>query len=139
MQKILAASFAAVVMGLSGIAAAVPSNAVPSAAASESSHIAGQIMVKFRDNGAAAGVLRQHGLKEGAGIGSTGAQLIKVPAGKELNLIEALSRNPAVEYAEPDETVTAASNDPYFPSQYALQNDGQSFTNTLNTLSVAKG
>ncbi|WP_425341128.1 S8 family serine peptidase [Arthrobacter oryzae] len=126
-------------MGLSGIAAAVPSNAVPSAAASESSHIAGQIMVKFRDNGAAAGVLRQHGLKEGAGIGSTGAQLIKVPAGKELNLIEALSRNPAVEYAEPDEVVTATTDDPYFGRQYALQNEGQPFTNTLNTLSVAKG
>lgn len=96
-------------------------------------------MVKFRDNGAAAGVLRQHGLKEGAGIGSTGAQLIKVPAGKELNLVEALSRNPAVEYAEPDELVTAATDDPYFPRQYALQNDGQSFTNTLSTMTVAAG
>lgn len=126
-------------MGFSGIAAAVPSNAVPSNAASESSHIAGQIMVKFRDNGAAAGVLRQHGLKEGAGIGSTGAQLIKVPAGKELNLIEALNRNPAVEYAEPDEIATADTDDQYFPRQYALQNVGQSFTNTLNTLTVATG
>lgn len=126
-------------MGFSGIAAAVPSNAVPSNAASESSHIAGQIMVKFRDNGAAAGVLRQHGLKEGAGIGSTGAQLIKVPAGKELNLIEALNRNPAVEYAEPDEIATADTDDTFFPRQYALQNDGQSFTNTLNTLTVTEG
>lgn len=126
-------------MGFSGIAAAVPSNAVPSNAASESSHIAGQIMVKFRDNRAAAGVLRQHGLKEGAGIGSTGAQLIKVPAGKELNLIEALNRNPAVEYAEPDEIATADTDDTFFPRQYALQNDGQSFTNTLNTLTVTAG
>ncbi|WP_454699902.1 S8 family serine peptidase [Arthrobacter humicola] len=126
-------------MGFSGIAAAVPSNAVPSNAASESSHIAGQIMVKFRDNRAAAGVLRQHGLKEGAGIGSTGAQLIKVPAGKELNLVEALNRNPAVEYAEPDEIATADTDDTFFPRQYALQNDGQSFTNTLNTLTVTAG
>lgn len=121
-------------MGLSGIAASVPGNA-----ASAPSHIAGQIMVKFRDNGAAAGVLRQHGLKEGAGIGSTGAQLIKVPAGKELNLVEALSRNPAVEYAEPDQTATADSDDQYFPRQYALQNDGQSFSNTLSTMTVAAG
>lgn len=96
-------------------------------------------MVKFRDDGAAAGVLRQHGLKVGSGIGSTGAQLIKVPAGKELTLIEALNRNPAVEYAERDEIATADTDDPFFPRQYALQNDGQSFTNTLSTITVAKG
>ena len=50
-----------------------------------------------------------------------------------------LSRNPAVEYAEPDEPVTAATADQYFPRQYALQNSGQTFTNTANTLSVAGG
>ncbi|WP_456503692.1 S8 family serine peptidase [Arthrobacter sp. UYCu723] len=108
-------------------------------AAAQSSPIAGQIMVKFHDDRAAAGVLRQHGLSDGASIGSTGAHLIKVPAGKELQLIDALSRNPAVEYAEPDELVTAATADPYFPHQYALQNDGQSFTNTASTLTVAAG
>lgn len=96
-------------------------------------------MVKFRDNGAAAGVLRQHGLSVGPAIGSTGAHLIKVPAGKELQLVDALNRNPAVEYAEPDELVTAATADEYFPRQYALQNNGQSFTNTAGTLSVAGG
>jgi thermitase len=134
MKKTFIAGFAAVIMGLAGIASAVPGNA-----AAQSSHIAGQIIVKFRDNGAAAGVLRQHGLSAGPAIGSTGAQLIRVPAGKELNLIDALSRNPAVEYAEPDELVTAATDDPYFPRQYALQNDGQSFTNTLSTQTVAAG
>ena len=84
-------------------------------------------------------MLRQHGLSEGPGIGSTGAQLIKVPAGKELQLIEALSRNPAVEYAEPDEVVTAATDDQYFPQQYALQNVGQSLTNTAGTPLAADG
>jgi thermitase len=96
-------------------------------------------MVKFRDKGAAASVLRQHGLSEGPGIGSTGAHLIKVPAGKELQLIEALSRNRAVEYAEPDEVVTAATDDQYFPQQYALQNTGQSLTSTAGTLVAADG
>jgi thermitase len=134
MKKIIVASFAAVIMGFGGITLAAPSNA-----ATQSSPITGQIMVKFRDSRAAAGVLRQHGLSEGPGIGSTGAQLIKVPAGKESQLIEALSRNPAVEYAEPDELVTAATDDEYFPRQYALQNNGQSFTNTAGNLSVAGG
>ncbi|WP_104176218.1 S8 family peptidase [Arthrobacter sp. Y81] len=135
MRRILIASVTAVIMGFGAITFALPGNA----AGSESSRIAGQIMVKFRDHGAAAGVLRQHGLSEGPGIGSTGAQLIKVPAGKELQLIEALSRNPAVEYAEPDEVVTAATDDQYFPQQYALQNVGQSLTNTAGTLLAANG
>jgi thermitase len=140
MKKILIASFAAVVIGCGAITLAAPSNAVTTGnAAAQSSPIAGQIIVKFRDKGAAAGVLRQHGLSEGPGIGGTGTHLIKVPAGKELQLIDALSRNPAVEYAEPDELVTAATADEYFPRQYALQNNGQSFTNTAGTLSVAGG
>jgi thermitase len=127
-------------MGCGAITLAAPSNAVTTTnAETQSSPIAGQIMVKFRDNGAAGGVVRQHGLSDGPGIGSTGAHLIKVPAGKELQLIDALSRNPAVEYAEPDELVSAATADEYFPRQYALQNNGQSFTNTAGTLSVAGG
>lgn len=122
-------------MGLGAITSAVPGSAAP-----EPSHIAGQIMVKFRDNAAAAGVLRQHGLSEGAGIGSTGALLIKVPAGKEQQLIDALSRNPNVEYAEPDEVVTVAAADPdYFPRQYALQNTGQAIYNTADKLVMAEG
>ncbi|MDQ0822325.1 thermitase [Arthrobacter sp. V4I6] len=136
MKKIVIASFAALMMAFGAITFALPGNAAPSNPATQSPHISGQIMVKFRDNGAAAGVLRQHGLSDGPGIGSTGAHLIKVPAGKELQLIEALSRNPGVEYAEPDELVTAATADEYFPSQYALQNNGQSFTNTAGTLTV---
>jgi len=140
MKRIVIASFAAVVIGCGAITLAAPSNALtPSNAAAQSSHIAGQIMVNFRDKGAAASVLRQHGLSDGPSIGSTGAHLIKVPAGKELQLIDALSRNPAVEYAEPDELVTAATTDQYFDRQYALQNVGQSFTNTANTQTIATG
>lgn len=135
MRRILIAFVTVIIMGFGAITFALPGNA----AGPQSSHIAGQIMVKFRDHGAAAGVLRPHGLTEGPGIGSTGAQLIKVPAGKELQLIEALSRNPAVEYAEPDEVVTAATDDQYFPQQYALQNVGQSLTNTAGTLLAANG
>ena len=140
MKRIVIASFAAVAIGCGAITLAAPSNAVTkSSPAAQSSPVAGQIMVNFRDKGAAAGVLRQHGLSAGPAIGSTGAQLIKVPAGKELQLIQALSRNPAVEYAEPDEVVTATTDDQYFRQQYALQNVGQSLTNTAGTLLAADG
>lgn len=137
MKKTVIAGFAALLMGLGAITFTVPGNAAP-----ESSHIKGQIIVKFRDNAAAAGVLRQHGLSAGAGIGSTGAHLIKVPGGKELHLIDALSRNPNVEFAEADQLVTVAtdnSNVDYFPRQYALQNTGQDFDNTADTFTVGKG
>ena len=134
MKKIIIASFAAAIVGFSGISLAATTNAAP-----QSSHVKGQIIVKFRDNRTAAGVLRQHGLSGGASIGNTGAHLIKVPAGKETQLIEALSRNPLVEYAEPDAVVTAATADEYFPRQYALQNDGQSFTSTSGDIFIAPG
>ncbi|MDP9986660.1 thermitase [Arthrobacter oryzae] len=140
MKKVLIAGLAAIVMVLSAITIAVPGNAaVPGNVSVPSSPIAGQIMVKFRDNSAAAGVLGQHGLSDGPPIGSTGAHLIKVPAGRELQLVAVLSRNPAVEYAEPDELVTATTADPYFDRQYALQNVGQSFTNTAGTVTVPAG
>lgn len=119
-------------MALGAVTFAGPGNA-----ATEPRQIAGQIIVKFRDNGAAAGVLSRHALSEGAGIGSTGAHVVKVPAGQESSLIAALSRNPAIEYAEPDEVVTASTADQYFPRQYALQNTGQSFTNTAGDISIS--
>jgi thermitase len=134
MKKLVIAGLAAVAVGFGAITGTVPSNA-----ATEPQQGPGQIIVKFRDNGAAAGVLRQQGLSDGAGIGSTGAHVVKVPAGQESSLIAALSRNPAVEYAEPDEVVTAATADEYFPRQYALQNTGQAFTNTASDISVPKG
>ncbi|RDV11002.1 peptidase S8 [Arthrobacter sp. RT-1] len=134
MKKIVMAGFAAAMLAFGAINSAVVGNAAP-----DPSHVAGQIMVKFRDNGAAAGVLRQHGLSDGPGIGDTGARLIKVPEGKELQLVQALSRNPAVEYAEPDLVVTPATNDTYFPRQYALQNTGQPIDNTLDKRVMAAG
>ncbi|HEX9229357.1 MAG TPA: S8 family serine peptidase [Arthrobacter sp.] len=140
MKRTVTAGIAAIVLGCGTIALAAPSNAVTTGStAVQASPAAGHIMVKFRDDGAAAGALRQHGLTVGPGIGSTGAQLVKVPAGRELQVLEGLSRNPAVEYAEPDEPVAAATADEFFPRQYALQNSGQQFTNTAGTLSVAGG
>lgn len=134
MTKKVLASVVAALTGVSAMTLVVPANAAP-----EASYAEGQILVKFHDNGKAADVLRRHGLEKGPRIGSTDAHLIDVPDGTELQLIEALNRNPAVEYAEPDHLVTAASDDEYFPRQYALENSGQSFTNTDGDITVAAG
>ncbi|MGC0238282.1 S8 family serine peptidase [Arthrobacter sp. SD76] len=61
-----------------------------------------------------------------------------MPAGKELQLIDALGRNPVVEYAEPDYVVAAASEDTFFGRQYALQNDGQDIVNNHDTATSTK-
>lgn len=124
--------FAAAMLAFGAINSAVAG----SAAAPDPSLVKGQIMVKFRDNGAAVDVLRPHGLSDGPGIGDTGAHLIKVPEGRELQLIDALKRNPAVEYAEPDNVVTAATDDTFFGRQYALQNTGQAFDNNYGTVTA---
>jgi len=113
--------------------------ALPATAAQGAPAAPGHIIVKFRDAGAAANVLQRHGLAGGSSIGGTGAQLVSVAAGGETQLIDALSRDPAVEYAEPDQPVGAATSDQYFPRQYALQNDGQSFTNTAGDITVPAG
>lgn len=134
MKKLVLAGMAAMTLVLGSLFGA----AVPGNAASHPTITAGQILVKFRDGSAAGAVLRQHGLSDGPGVGSTGARLISVPPGKELRLIEALSRNPAVEYAEPDQVVAATSDDPFFGSQYALQNDGQPFNNNYDTATSSK-
>lgn len=139
MKKLLASGVAAAVLGLGAATLAAPGNAAPESDAASSNHVAGQILVKFRDQAAADGVLRQHGLRQGAFVGTTAAQLIKVPAGRELRLVEALSRNRAVEYAEPDAVVTAVTDDTYFDRQYALQNTGQTFKSTLETVTVPAG
>lgn len=130
MKKLVLASVASITMVLGALVSVVPGNTAPPDSP------AGQILVKFRDNGAAPGVLRQHGLNDGSEIGDTGAQAITVPAGKESQLIQALSQNPAVEYAELDQPVTASTNDPFYKYQYALENVGQAFTNNYGTLST---
>jgi len=134
MRKLFAAGLTAAVMVLGPVPLALPATAAQGAPAAP-----GHIIVKFRDAGAAANVLQRHGLAGGSSIGGTGAQLVSVAAGGETQLIDALSRDPAVEYAEPDQPVGAATSDQYFPRQYALQNDGQSFTNTAGDITVPVG
>nr|WP_307433390.1 S8 family serine peptidase [Pseudarthrobacter defluvii] len=134
MRKLFTAGLAAALMMLGPVPLALPANAAAVAPAS-SAHI----LVKLYDDGAAAGTLRRHGLENGADVGSTGARLVSVPAGSQGRLIDALSRDPAVDYAEADQPVGATSSDQYFPRQYALQNNGQPFTNTAGDLTIPAG
>ncbi len=134
MRKLFTAGLTAALMVLGPVPFALPANAGGGTSAQP-----GHVLVKFYDDGAAAGTLHRHGLETGADVGGTGARLVSVPAGSEGRLLDALSRDPAVKYAEPDQAVAAFTSDQYFPRQYALQNTGQSFTNTAGDITVPAG
>jgi len=61
--------------------------------------------------------------------------VVKVPAGAVKQTIEVLSKFPAVRYAEPDfrNELNGVPNDPSFPQQWALLNNGQSVNGTTGT------
>ncbi|MBA4159582.1 MAG: S8 family serine peptidase, partial [Gemmatimonadetes bacterium] len=103
---------------------------LPSAAAD---FVPGRLLVRFKTGANAAQIAAAHG----ASIERESVlriQLLKVPEGQEWALVNALSRNPNVEFAEPDyiytfgvtcETGTCdAPNDTYFGYKWDLHNDG---------------
>lgn len=114
----------------------------PAQAEPAAQHLKGQILVKFKPTtlpNAAADIAREHSARVGAEVAGTGVRVLSVPAGKEAELVEKLSRNPRVEFAELDSLGEALTDDTYFGRQYALENTGQSFTNTTGTTVIAAG
>lgn len=67
-------------------------------------------------------------------------QVLSVPAGREVAVANALSRNPNVEFAEPDyvrvlgEPATMPVNDPYIGYKWDLDNDGSIYDSQGNVL-----
>jgi thermitase len=63
-----------------------------------------------------------HGLRQQGDIPAIGVRIMKVPAERRETVLEALSRNPNIEFAEPDFTVSAllTPNDPRYPNQWHL-------------------
>jgi thermitase len=97
-----------------------------------------EIIVKRQPDLSAAG---QAALRAQAGITYEGpgplpnTELDQAPAGDLAGAVATLKRDPAVQYAEPNGEVSAAStpNDPYFGLQWALSNTGQSVLGTSGT------
>ncbi|MBN1922245.1 MAG: S8 family serine peptidase [Anaerolineae bacterium] len=87
-------------------------------------YVPGRVLVRFKEGvmtRAAADVLAEHGASYLTHLYASPVQLVQVPEGKELALVEQLSRDPRVEYAEPDYIYRAlgAPNDPYYSNQWA--------------------
>jgi len=90
-----------------------------------------QVLVKFRPGSSARETQRVLAAQRAETIRTyslvPGLTLVKVPSGAVKHVIEALSKNPNVLYAEPDYELKAEviPNDPLFPDQWGLHNTGQ--------------
>lgn len=94
----------------------------------KSLHNSAHILVKIRDGHdkvAANKDLQNAGGKIDKHIAEIDVLIVKVPAGKEAQIVERLSKNPKFEYAELDYFGSASINDPLFANQWGLDNRGQ--------------
>lgn len=102
-------------------------------------HFSGQVLVKFKDDvSQTEAEIQLNRLK--ARIKSTipqlGVLVVQVPGVAEEKVVEALSRNPKVEFAELDYVAEAfvTPNDPSFLNQWGLDNTGQTIKGVAGTL-----
>lgn len=102
--------------------------------------IPGQVLVKFKDDTPPNVIdeqIRRHGAKLVDQVQALGVLVLGVPESSEDRVITALSKNPNVEYAEPNSLAfaTFTPNDPYFvPNQWGLENTGQTIKDQTGTV-----
>jgi subtilisin family serine protease len=87
-----------------------------------------------------AQILAKAGAVEMKIIGQ-GVHVLRVPAGKIMQVIQSLLSSPEVRYAEPDfrHSLNGAPNDPGFPQQWAFQNTGQTVNGVGGTSGADEG
>lgn len=102
--------------------------------------VSGQILIKFKPNIAPSdsnSILNQVRGEVKEKITNLDIQVVKVPSGLEEKIASALSRNPFVEFAEPDFIAEAlfTPNDTFFAvNQWGLENTGQNISGTVGTV-----
>src|SRR3989344_1916497 len=97
----------------------------PPSHAEEADSVPGEILLKFKpgvNENAKENARKGHGMEKLDEIVELGVEKIKVPDQVKDKVIEALSHNPNIEFAEPNYVVNAslASNDPLLPNQWAM-------------------
>ena len=106
----------------------------------ESDRVPAQILVKFKAQTPQAVIdaqLRSHNAKVTGRVSALDVLVVNVPQATEDKVITALSRNPNIEYAEPDGLAFASfiPNDPYFaPNQWGLENTGQTIKSQVGAV-----
>lgn len=92
--------------------------------------VPGRVLARFAPGAAAADIAARQGASIQREV-TLGIMMLEVPAGAELQVAEALGRNPNVEFAEPDfirtfgDPAVMPVNDPFIGYKWDLDNDGQ--------------
>lgn len=127
--------FALLVLASSG-ALALP----PDAPSGGAGYVMGEVLVKFK-SGTPQAVADEQIARNGARtvdrIRALDVLVLSVPKNQEQRIISALSKNPNVEYAEPNYRgfATSVPDDPHFGSyQWNLENTGQTIVNQAGTV-----
>jgi subtilisin family serine protease len=103
--------------------------------------VAGRVLARFRPGAPAAQIAAAQGAAIDREV-TLGILMLSVPAGRELPVAEALSRNPNVEFAELDYLRTFGQpalmpvNDPFIGYKWDLDNDGSIYNSTGSVLAT---
>ena len=103
--------------------------------------VEGRVLARFAPGASAAAVAARAGASIEREI-SLGILVLDVPAGAEMTVAEALSRNPNVEFAEPDwirtfgDPAVMPVNDPFIGYKWDLDNDGNIYSSTGDVLAT---
>ena len=106
----------------------------------ENDRVPAQILVRFKAQTPQAVIdaqLKSNNAKVVGRVAALDVLVVNVPQTTEDRVITALSKNPNVEYAEPDGLAFASlvPNDPYFvPNQWGLENTGQAIKGQVGTV-----
>ena len=106
------------------------------AKAQSNGHVPGQILVKFKKGTSQQEIdtqINSHRARILKRIDKLDVLALKVPEAVQETILSALSKNPNVEYVEPDYYAQALSppNDTYFDRQWGLENIGQTINGVV--------
>jgi thermitase len=126
-----------------------PDAAVGPSSGGPSDFVAGRLLVRFQPGVPAADLARAHGAELTEPL-ALGIRSLRLPAGRELEVAAALSRNPLVVWAEPDYIIPidltckldggscTGPDDPFFGYKWDLHNKG-TITNSSGEVLATTG
>ncbi len=109
-------------------------NPLQSVSAQDKTRVAGQILVKFKQGTSQQEIntqINSHRARLLKRIDKLDVLTLKIPEAVQNSIVTALSKNPNVEFVEPDYYAQALSapNDTFFDRQWGLENIGQTINN----------
>ncbi|MGG3564910.1 S8 family serine peptidase [Neobacillus rhizosphaerae] len=112
---------------------ALATEKVPFTKKNPTNYQADELIIKYKNTGAAASFKKKHPFKIKKKLRSIGAEIVKVDDGANIDsLVKTLKTDPSVAYVQPNYKYTIASlpNDPGFSKLWGLHNSGQSINGT---------